>query len=280
MFFLYVLALAYIIFAIIQDVRKREVANWLNFSLVVFALTYRLFYSIFSLNFWFFIYGLFGFACFFILAHIFYYSKLFAGGDAKLLMGIGTILPYSSFLSSFRVLIYFIFLLLIAGSLYSLVYSIILVLRNRKKFFKQFSLQFEKNKALFFYFLVFAVIFSVLIFLTWSFIEASSFYLFVIPLLILLFPLLFFYSKAIEESCMVFNMPVSRLTEGDWLYQDIKIGGKKIRARWSGLSASEIKLIRKYKKRGRVKIKQGIPFTPSFLLALLFLLWNPSWYFI
>ena len=39
--FLILLGLVWIIFAVVQDLRKREIANWLNFSLVIFALVFR-----------------------------------------------------------------------------------------------------------------------------------------------------------------------------------------------------------------------------------------------
>jgi len=41
--FLIVLALVWVIFATIQDIRTREVANWLSFSLIIFALGFRFF---------------------------------------------------------------------------------------------------------------------------------------------------------------------------------------------------------------------------------------------
>src|SRR3989338_6014136 len=96
-YFLFVLTFLFTLFASIQDLKKREVANWLNFSFIAFALTYRAFYSLATKNFQFFLFGILGFAIFFILAHALYYSKAFAGGDAKLLMGFGVILPYTSY---------------------------------------------------------------------------------------------------------------------------------------------------------------------------------------
>jgi len=42
--FLIVIAIVWMIFAVIQDFRKREVANWWNFSLIAFVLAYRLFF--------------------------------------------------------------------------------------------------------------------------------------------------------------------------------------------------------------------------------------------
>jgi len=86
-YFLFVLAFVWMIFAVVQDLKTREVANWLNFSLIGFALAYRAFYSSFTGEWMFLGFGFLGFLMFFILAHVFYYSKVFAGGDAKLLMG-------------------------------------------------------------------------------------------------------------------------------------------------------------------------------------------------
>jgi Flp pilus assembly protein protease CpaA len=45
---LFFLAFTWITFAVVQDLKTREIANWLNFSLVIFALGIRFFYSFFS----------------------------------------------------------------------------------------------------------------------------------------------------------------------------------------------------------------------------------------
>jgi len=96
--FLIVLAFVWIIIAIIQDLRKREVANWLNFSFVAVALVYRVFLSILLWDYRYFVYGAAGFAIFFVFANFFYYARIFAGGDAKLLMALGAVFPFSVFL--------------------------------------------------------------------------------------------------------------------------------------------------------------------------------------
>ena len=57
------------------------------------------------------------------------------------------------------------------------------------------------------------------------------------------------------------------LTEGEWLYEDIFVNGKKIRANWDGVTKRDLFLIRE-KYRRKILIKQGIPFTPGFLIGL------------
>jgi len=146
--FLIILGVVWLIFAIVQDLRKREIANWLNFSLIAFALAYRAFYSAFSGEEMFLISGLVGFGIFFGIAHLFYYLRVFAGGDAKLLMGFGVILPYSNFSGLSYIGVLFIFALFLLGSIYSLVYSSFIVGKNWGKFKREFRKIIQKSRGL------------------------------------------------------------------------------------------------------------------------------------
>ena len=93
--FLSVFALIWLIFASIQDLRTRMVSNWISFSLIIFVLGFRFFYSLFNENFAFFYQGLIGLGIFFVLGNLLYYGKMFAGGDAKLMIALGAVLPFS-----------------------------------------------------------------------------------------------------------------------------------------------------------------------------------------
>jgi len=74
--FLFLLALVFIIFAVVQDLKSREIANWLNWSLVIFALGFRFFWSLFQGEWSFFYQGLIGFGIFFVFGNLFYYTHL------------------------------------------------------------------------------------------------------------------------------------------------------------------------------------------------------------
>ena len=264
--FLFALAFIWLCVASFQDIKKREVANWLSFSLILFALAFRAFYALLNNNLWFFLNGLIGLAMFYVLANIFYYGRLFAGGDAKLLMAIGVVLPiFDSFLSNIAFILIFIFGFLAAGSVYALVYTVFLVLRRKKEFVKEIKAQFRKNKMLFFV----CFILAVLAFIAVSFLDERLFFIF--PLLVFLVPFLYSYAKAVEEACMIKNVKTSELTIGDWLYKDVKAGRAIIKKDWQGLDEKQIKLLRRYKKN--VMIKQGVPFVPSFLIAFIILVW-------
>jgi len=265
--FLICLALVWLVFASLQDLKQREVANWLNFSLIVFALGFRFFWSLFLGNgqdFMFFYQGLIGLGIFFVVGNLFYYSRLFAGGDAKLMIALGPILGFSSnFISNVKIYFVFLFVYLIVGMFYGIVWSFGLSLRNWKAFQKEFARVFYKNSKS-----VIGVSFLGLVLIgfgMWNFVFSYF------GLLILFVPYLYVFAKAVDEACMINKVSVKELVEGDWLYRDVRIGKKLIKANWDGLSKEEIELLRK--KNKTVLIRQGVPFVPVFLITFLILIY-------
>jgi len=274
--FLFVLALIWIIFATVQDIRKREVANWLSFSLIIFALGFRFFYSLFSdTGFDFFYQGLIGFGIFLILGNLLYYGKMFAGGDAKLMIALGAVLPFSViFNENLKIFVLFFVLFLLVGAVYSILASVYLSLKSFKRFKREFSKQFRKNKKL-----SLLVIFVALVLVAFGFLDNLFF---ILGSIVFVLPYLYVYVKSVDEACMVKRVMTSKLTEGDWLYKDLKVGKRTIKAKWDGLSKAEIKLIQR--KLNFVTIRNGIPFTPVFLISFVVLfylwrtgLWNSFW---
>jgi len=255
-YFLFFLGLVWTIFAVVQDMKNREVANWLTFSLIGFALAYRGFYSSFSGNWMFFVYGLLGFGFFYVLAHAFYYTKVFAGGDAKLLMGYGVLLPYSNYFSVLVLGIGFVFILFLIGAFWSMSYGVKIVSGDWGKFKREFIVNLNKYGLYILGLVVFVGIFS----MVWlGGLSGWSFGVFVLGLL-------WVYIKSLDK-CMIRSVNVGKLREGDWLEKDVKVGGRVIRKSVHGLSLSDIKLLKKVGKK--VLIKGGVPFTPAFLIALL-----------
>jgi len=95
-----------------------------------------------------------------------------------------------------------------------------------------------------------------------------------VPAIFFLFPVLFIFAKAVEESCMIVLINPRKLTEGDWLYEKVKVGRKIVRPNWEGLSQEELILLRRYKRK--IKVKQGIPFVPAFFFAFILLLFKDN----
>lgn len=269
--FLIGLALVWIIFASAQDLKHKEVANWLSFSLIIFALGFRFFYCLFSAgNFNFFYQGLIGLGIFFVLGNLLYYGRMFAGGDAKLMIALGAILPLSeNFYSNIKIFGFFLIIFLFVGAFYGIVSSMVLASRNFRKFQKEFLIQLRKNKKL-----VFVLLFLGLLIMALGFFEEMFF---VSGILVFFFPYLFLFAKSVEKVCMIKKINVKDLREGDWLAKNVKIGRELIKSNWEGLSKEEIRKIRK--KFKFVEVKYGIAFVPVFLISFLVLVGiNYLWY--
>jgi Flp pilus assembly protein protease CpaA len=263
--FLILLGLVWIIFAVVEDLKKREIANWLNFSLVIFALVFRFFYSLFGDGgFMFFYQGVLGFAAFLVMGNLLYYGKVFAGGDAKLMIALGAVVPFSEIFSvNINSALAFFLIFLVVGAFYGVILGMILGIRNRKIFIREFSRQLKKKKRVFYISTIAAIILILL-----AFFQNLFLYL---GILIFMSPYVYFSAKSIDEACMIKKVRTKLLTEGDWLYKDVKIGKKLIEAKWSGLSKEEIVFLKKNKKD--ILIRQGIPFSPVFLISYLILIY-------
>lgn len=275
-YFLFTIAIIWIIAACITDIKKREVANWLSFSLLAIALAVRAITTIVTKETSYLVYALIGLAVFFVLANLFYYTRIFGGGDAKLLIALGPVFGvYPSFASvqhsvpQLPFFLVFFLNLLIVGAIYGLAYSMVLTLKNRKKVFKEVKKIYKNFKPKLLFLLALIALF-VLCVLTLAPTMPFLLVLAIIPLI--LFPL-FIYAKAVEDTCMIKIIKTQELVEGDWLAQQIKIGKKILNPTKKGLDIKEIRLIRKHYKK--IKIKEGLPFVPTFFIAtLISLFWG------
>jgi Flp pilus assembly protein protease CpaA len=263
--FLIVLGLVWISFAVFEDLKKREIANWLNLSLIVFALGFRFFYSLFfglenGEGFMFLWQGLIGFGAFFLLGNIFYYSKLFAGGDANLMIALGAVLPFSlNIHENLSLGILFLLLFLLWGAIYGIIWSIYLGFKNRKNFKKDFLRRVRKSKKILYVCLLLGIVFLILSFLETSFIFLAIF--------VFILPYFWFLAKSLDDVSMVKLVKPGKLTVGDWLYKDVRVGKTLIKSNWNGLTEKDIKLLKKQKKL--IKVRYGIPYAPVFFLAFL-----------
>lgn len=259
--FLICLGVLWIGFAVMQDLKTHEVANWLSLSLVVFALGFRFFYSLFSGNdFSFFYQGVIGLGIFILIGFLFYYGKVFAGGDAKVMMALGAVIPfYGIFSFNKSLMISFIVLFLFVGAIYGLIFSLVYALKNKEAFIKEFNKQFKKRKK----FVYSIVVLSIIVVL----LSLVNSIFFALGVVIFISPYLYLWAISVDSACMVRNVSPNKLTEGDWLYKNISVGNKRIKASWDGLSKEQIALLKKHKKK--VMVRYGIPFTPVFLIAFL-----------
>ena len=256
--------LIWLLAATITDIKKREVADWLSFSLIAIAIFTALFTSIIEKDFSIIILSLISFAAFMLIANLFYYLRLFGGGDAKLLMALGPVIPQIAVKSVFNLPYLtssaaFLLNICLLGAIYGLIYSLVLAIRNKK----QFSEEIAKSKFPLIPFMIVAVIFAAISALVYPF-------LIFISILIVILPPVFIFVKAVESACLIKTKETKELTEGDWLAYPARIKGKGkdilITAKF-GLTKKEIEILKRYKEK--VVIKEGIPFVPVFLIALI-----------
>ncbi|UZE93842.1 MAG: prepilin peptidase [Candidatus Pacearchaeota archaeon] len=264
------IAFLWLITASVTDLRKREVPNWLSFSLIFIAFAVRALAAIMEKQAPYFWYALAAFAIFYLLAHLFYYTRIFGGGDAKLLMALSVVFATQPiFASHFQVyslgsfnepfLLIFLINIFFIGSIYGLFFSIFSAIRN-----KTFGMEFQKTFKRIRFFRTISWLIAAIA-LTLSLFDKSWFFIPFIVFLIL--PLLYSFIKAAENSAMIRKVPASKLSEGDWIIESVKIKNKMIKPSIHGLSKKDIQLLRKSKKK--ITIKYGLPFVPVFLIALI-----------
>lgn len=258
------IALLWLIAASVTDIKKREVSNWLNFSLIAIAFSIRLLASIATNQWNYFLYSLLIFIIFFLITNLFYYAKVFGGGDAKLLIALSVILATQPFFAPSSIfkepfILTFIINSCAVGAIYSIIFTIFLVIKNKNKFSGEFKTLHKKSK-------IFRIIFIII---SIAFLIPSFFYSWLLSLffLFLIFPYLYIFVKAAENVSMIKKVTSNKLTEGDWLVEQVKVNNKIIKPSAHGLSLQDIKLLQKAKKQ--VLIKYGLPFVPVFLMALL-----------
>ena len=266
------LAIFTLLTASYSDLKTREVPDWLNYGFLFAVLGVRAIYSL-QLGWNILLEGLLGFAVFFLLACLFYYSGQWGGGDSKLLMGMGAVigvsLPFSY--SSFTIF-YFLLALLFLGSIYGLIWLSIMAVRKRKMFVKDFQAKFNSKKNI----NLAVIIASVIIILLGLIVDHYI-------LAILFLPGLYFlliFVNSVEKSCFVRDCRIENLTEGDWLSEDVYVKDEKVMEKKTLQKEDlhKLSLLKKNKKIDHVQVKDGVPFVPSFLLAYLLIIFGSKFF--
>lgn len=251
------IAIVWLSIACFTDIKKREVPDWISFSLIAIAMSTKLLASIFTSHYSYFFHSLVGLSIFILLGFAFYYAQIFGGGDAKILMALGACFSPAPFFvkNDFPFLLNFFTNMLLIGSAYGIIYSFFLALQNKKNFCFYYKKIKEKK---IFYFVISGVSFFLSFFL--------GTYFLLVSILFILLPYLLSFLRAAEK-LMIKQKSWKDLSEGDWLVKEIRIGKKKIKPNVHGITKEDIELIRKAKKK--VLIKEGLPFIPAIFLSLI-----------
>jgi len=272
-----------LIIGTISDIKTREVPDWLNYCLIFSGLGLRLIYSSATSDWLFLLYGIAGFAAFLAVALLMFYAGQWGGGDSKMIMGLGALLGldfmhYRTLFSESLMVGFFINLLFV-GAFYGMVWSIIMAATKWKKFTKEFVKIVKTGRFILIRRILLIFVLAVLtsIFFIGDDFLRIGLLLFCFMLMITLY--LWPFVKSVENACMYKFITPDKLTEGDWIADDVSVAGELICSpKDLGIEKEQIEKLIKLHNNGEVKeirIKEGIPFVPSFLISFLItLVWG------
>jgi len=248
------------------DLKNRWVPDWVNYFMISVGLGGHAIVSFLQTSPWPLIYSAVAAGIFLAAGVGLVYTGLWGGGDAKMLVGFGALLPTTSLVQTpwpfpLTVLLNaFIF-----GAVLGILGALYLAFKNKEAFLKEFKKELKENK------LVLFASPAILI------LPVVSFYLGInlvglIGILLFLFIPLVFVLKAVERACMFKFISPSTLVEGDWIAQNVNVGKYSYIPSRSGIELNDIKDLQKLEKLGKlkqVKVKEGLPYIPAFLVGLL-----------
>ena len=270
----------------LTDLRTREVPDWANYGLIISGVSLNLLFSISYMDASFIINSIAGLLIFFGFSYLMFYAGQWGGGDSKMLIGLGAMIGIDVTFKNPQFLSGFFINTLFAGAIYGLLWSIFLAFRNRKRFVKELTKELSQKNIV----AAKKIILSCMILLAVLFFIVKLVYIKILILSGALIALTTFYMwvfvKAIEKSSMYKLVEPSRLTEGDWIVNDVYVGKEYVCGpKDLGIEKRQIRKLVEFYRRGKVKkilIKEGIPFVPSFLIAFVvtLLFGNPLMWFL
>ncbi|MFW5746728.1 MAG: prepilin peptidase [Nanoarchaeota archaeon] len=274
-----------ILIGTITDIQKREVADWLNFMLMISGFMLRLFFSITSGDWMMFVWGVAGFAIAFGIANLMFYTGQWGGGDAKMIMGLGLLfatyrLPQvitadTSITINTPLVFFGLFFLysMLSGAFLGAGYSIYKALQHRKKFRKEWNKLTATRTFMFGRYGVFAALVALVV-LAFVVPDISlRLPLFTLGLLLMLALYGMTFVRAVEKGCMIDQVHPDDLVEGDWIVHDIRLQGKHIVGpKDLGIDEEQIKILRQAQRDGdigQIAVKVGMPLVPAFLIGFI-----------
>ncbi len=286
--FIFIICFLGLLVGSITDIKKREVPDTLNFGLLVYGFGIASIASLVSWNLSFLLSALLGFAFCFLISCIMFYTGQWGGGDAKMLIALGALvgIPFSTLQSFLSLLItnpfsimlrdvpfLFLFLIMVIffGGLFGFCWLFFVIVRHWHQFVPSYLSALEERHAHHRQYILYAsllALFGIALF-------ASDFSLQILSAISALFLFVLYHSffviKVVEQIAFVKRMPVSNVTEGDWVAADIVLDGKLIVSKKDlGISREQLLELQHLAHQGKISsvlVKYGIPFVPSFLLA-------------
>ena len=259
----------------LTDIQKREIADWISISLLVFgigagALSSVVFWTLEPIAF-----SIAGLATFFLLAWLMFRMGWWGGGDSKLLMAFGACfgLPFSlafPYIEPNGFMISFLSNFLISSAIYTLVWFVFLIVTKKEKFKRALAETLgEKRKN------VLLGVAAGLSILAGSIVVPNPLakaLLAMIGLLLLLYFCVIPAAKSVERLMMRRVSPYE-LTEGELIAEDVLVENRLVASPADlGASEEQIKELQELHNQNKIQkvlIKVGIPLIPNFLVTMM-----------
>ncbi len=235
------------------DIKSREVPDFISYVFLVGAILLILILAIYEDSLQVLEFIPLSFALLFGFAYLMYRLGQWGGGDAKLMLGFSFLFTNISLNSSLSFVNLFINMLLFGG-FYGLFAILALGVIKHK--------EMKKRMKIYDYVLLVAGAIAIIL----------VYFLIVYPLNILLSLMVLLlvvirYIYIVSMELMYKDIGVSKLTEGDWLADDVIKDGKIVIRRTNiGLTAEDINKLKSEEVK-QVKVKIGLPFIPGILLG-------------
>lgn len=253
----------------VTDLKNRWVPDWVNYFLIFFGLGGHLIVSILNWSPWPIIYSAIAAGIFYAIGSLMFYAGVWGGGDAKMLVGFGALLPTLPATvvnpAPWPFLLTIWSNVLIFGSLFGILGILALAITHKQAFTFEFKSLVAKNKLAMY--LSPIVLIAPLVLYVYS----NSLFFLLVSLATLLLPLVF-VAKAVENSCMFKQIKPSALVEGDWIAETIKVGDFTYAPNKSGIEKKDIEKLMSLEKSGKLKnirVKEGLPYVPAMFAGLL-----------
>ncbi len=265
---------AAIIIAVIgtaTDLQNRWSPDYISYFGILFGFGGHAILSLSQASYWPLLFSLAGAAAFYGIGWLMFNFGAWGGGDAKMLVAFGALLPVYQPTTSFYFSAPWPFLatlllnIFIFGAILGIIGTALIFAKNFRAIIPEIKKQFRENKK-------YMQISAGTIAVSPAFLVVANFYLAAAVALAGIFIALFFILKSVETSSMHKDTVPEKLVEGDWLLEEIKIGDFHVMPTKAGLETSDIKKIKELAAQGKLKtvrVKEGLPYLPAFLAALI-----------
>jgi len=251
--FLFGITLIAIVFATISDLKTFEIPDSISYFLIIFGISAQIILSVTNQSLQPINALLISLAIASAIAIPLFLLGQWGGGDTKLLLGIAAMLP-TFHTTNLPFILTFTFNLFLLGGVYSILIMTYLSIKHWTRI-KEISPISQK--------LILLTALTIPI----PFILQNIFFI-LIPIVAVGITITHL-ALILQKHFFIKKILPSKLTEGDWITNDLKVGNKIIyKVRKIGVLDKDIQKIQKHYKKA-IEIKTGIAFGPSFLFSIL-----------